>query len=197
MPGANSIHRSLQMSRAEYILTVMAYSAQAVANYFLHIADEIGEGIDPLKMQKLVYFAHGWHLALQDAPLLRDSVEAWQYGPVIPALYHEFKQWGNNPIRRPATRLDPTGTTLAIPTLDSECVWDNADAAKAVIRRVWEVYSKFTGLQLSAMTHQPNSPWAQTRALHPGKRDVDIPDEAIKAFFKARVQSGQGTAPAA
>lgn len=35
---------------------------------------------------KLVYFAHGWNLAINQAPLIDDTIEAWPC-PVIPALY--------------------------------------------------------------------------------------------------------------
>jgi uncharacterized phage-associated protein len=176
----------------------MAYSAKAVANCFLDLAGELRANVDPLKMQKLVYFAHGWHLALRDSELIRESVEAWPHGPVIAVLYHEFKRWGNAPIRKHATAVDSTGRTLVVPTLDAECIWEaNADEAKAIIRRVWDVYGKYSGLQLSAMTHQAGTPWAATRAKHPNKRDVDIPDEDIQAFFKARLLNAGAEHPAA
>ena len=57
------------------------YSAKAVANYFLARAKESGETLSPMKLQKLIYFAHGWHLAVFDAPLLDEEVQAWDYGP--------------------------------------------------------------------------------------------------------------------
>jgi len=44
-----------------------------------------------MKLQKLVYYAHGWHLALNNEPLIDEQVECWQYGPVISSLFHEFK----------------------------------------------------------------------------------------------------------
>lgn len=169
----------------------MAYSAKAVANYLLELATHRHASIDPLKMQKLVYFAHGWHLALRDQPMLRDSVEAWEHGPVIPDLYHEFKRWGSWPIKQPATKFD--GARLFTPSLDAECVWDtDAADAKNVIGRVWDVYAKYSGLQLSTLTHQSGTPWADTRMQHPGKRDVDIPDDLIKAFFKAQATRNAG-----
>ncbi len=63
----------------------MGYSAQAVANCFLDLANKENKEITPLKIQKLVYIAHGWFLAVTDKPLVDDEfVEAWQYGPVFP-----------------------------------------------------------------------------------------------------------------
>ena len=80
----------------------MGYSAFAVANYFLRLGRDSGEEITPLKIQKLVYIAHGYHLAFTASdnspnglPLVDDEfAEAWQYGPVFPSLYHHFKRFG-------------------------------------------------------------------------------------------------------
>ena len=51
-----------------------------------------------LKLQKLVYYAQAWHLALRDVPLFEEDFEAWVHGPVIPALYQEYKKFGWRPI---------------------------------------------------------------------------------------------------
>src|SRR5258708_10309168 len=59
------------------------YPAEAVANYFLEKSWEEGKSVDPLKIQKLVYFANGWHLGLYGSPLIDEEVRAWTYGPVI------------------------------------------------------------------------------------------------------------------
>ena len=72
----------------------MAHLSEAIANSFL----EIGEPIDPMKIQKLVYFAHGWHLGFQEQPLSVEDAQAWQWGPVFPDLYHEIKGYGRGPI---------------------------------------------------------------------------------------------------
>lgn len=174
------------------------FSAKAVANHFLGLASRSRTAIDPLKMQKLVYFAHGWHLALRDAPLIKDSVEAWDHGPVIPDIYHEFKKWGGGPIRTPATRFDSSTKSLQTPSIDSECVWDDdAENAKTIISRVWDVYNKFTGLQLSSLTHKPDTPWAKTREMHPHKRDVDIPDDVIREYFVAQAKRAKPAEAAA
>ena len=70
-------------------------SAKAIANYFLDKSIDL----TPMKIIKLVYIAHGWHLAITDKPLIEDYVQAWEFGPVIPDLYHEFKKYGNTPIK--------------------------------------------------------------------------------------------------
>jgi uncharacterized phage-associated protein len=83
----------------------MPYDSKAVANYFLDCAQRSSKKLDPMQIQKLVYFAHGWRLAAIGAALIDEMVEAWRYGPVIPSLYHEFKSFGKNPITRKASNL--------------------------------------------------------------------------------------------
>jgi uncharacterized phage-associated protein len=172
----------------------MPYSAKAVANYLLDLAESNDTTIDPLKMQKLVYFAHGWHLTLEDAPLIRETVQAWTYGPVIPVLFHEFKRWGGNPIREHATEITAirkSGGGLVLqsiePSLDAECV-ESPEPTKALLRRVWDVYRKYSGTQLSTMTHASGSPWAKVREQQPDRRDVEIPDDLIKQDFARRAR---------
>lgn len=71
------------------------YSALDIANYFLFRADQEGqELLSNLKLQKLVYYAQGIHLAMHSVPIFNDRIEAWEYGPVVPFLYHNYKTHG-------------------------------------------------------------------------------------------------------
>ena len=54
----------------------MAYDARAIANFFLDKAGEDKQSLDQMKIQKLVYYANGWHLALRSSPLIDEQVEA-------------------------------------------------------------------------------------------------------------------------
>ena len=77
----------------------MPYSSEKIANFFLGLAQKEQVELTPLKLQKLLYFAHGWHLVLDSDgdPLLDEDIEAWKYGPVVPSIYHKFKEFRNNP----------------------------------------------------------------------------------------------------
>ena len=69
-----------------------------VVDYFLGFANETGEWITNLKLQKLVYYAQAWHLAIYSKPLFNTDFEAWVHGNVIHDLYSECKSWGNHNI---------------------------------------------------------------------------------------------------
>ena len=166
------------------------YSPKAVANYFLERGFENGEPIDPMKLQKLVYYAHGWSLAINRVPLIDETVEAWPYGPVIPTVYHAFKIYGNRPIDSLAFEVRKGQMTY--PRVPG---WDAA--TQRVLDRVWEVYGGHSGIELSELSHLPGSPWDRTWQEAQKKRKrrgVDIPDERIEEHFRQegfrnRVQS--------
>lgn len=167
----------------------MAFDAKSVANFFLSLAKSEGEGISPMKLQKLVYYAHGWYAGYTGQPLINERVEAWQYGPVIPSLYHEFKHCGSGSISSLATDFVE---------MELEVVAAPADAGvQKFLRNVWDSYGKFTGIRLSEMTHAPGGPWEQTWKSAAGAKGVDIPFDLIAEHFQAAAAKAKQAAAAA
>lgn len=156
------------------------YSSKCVANYILDLGDEDGIEITPLQLQKLVYIAHGYHLAQTDKPLINETVEAWKYGPVIPALYSEFSHVGARPILGRA--FEETIPNLKASELLMDKRWESID----VVLRVWNKYKEFGALELSAMTHEAGTPWDVTRKKLKNrfKKNPPIEDETIKEYYK-------------
>ena len=72
--------------------------AWVVAEHIRWLRTNEGEPTTPLHLVKLVYISHGWVLGFHGIPLIRESVEAWKYGPVIPAVYHRYKPFGGSHI---------------------------------------------------------------------------------------------------
>ena len=168
----------------------MAYDARAVANYFLQLAAKERRPLDPMGIQKLVYFAHGWNLAVFGSPLIQQRVEAWDYGPVVSDLYQAFREFGPNPITEPAKKyeFDPITRVVAesVPTIGES---EDTKDTRALIERVWEQYKHLTSIQLSNLTHLPGSPW--TVAREQGKREID--DDLIRKYIQE--QARQDAAP--
>lgn len=124
-----------------------------------------------MKLIKLVYIAHGWYLGVFGKPLINEAPEAWKYGPVIPSLYHSFKSYRDSIITyKPAE-----------PILANE--------VKQFLDRIWEVYGGFTGVELSAMTHQPGSPWSKIWDAAKSIKNIEIPDNLIKRYYAQMVQA--------
>lgn len=162
----------------------MAYDAKAVANYFLDLAAKNNTSITPMKLQKLIFFAHGWHLAIVGDPLFADPVEAWPFGPVVPSIYHEFKHERSGAITCKATELDLENfelVELSIPEGDV--------AARRVMDRVWNTYGKESAKRLSDLTHLPDTPWDKAIKKHGDEgRNIPMLDSDIKAYFLQQLE---------
>lgn len=152
----------------------MPYGAIKVANEFLRLGrmEQPPRALTPLQLIKLVYIAHGFSLVYLPEPLLSEPPQAWQYGPVVPSLYHSIKQYGAGPI-----------TTQIEGDTDPQQL---SDEARRLIKAVYDTYAHFSGTQLSNMTHQPNTPWSQTWTAA-GKNAV-IPNEIIQAHYRELAQ---------
>lgn len=157
----------------------MTYSAKSIANFFLEHAKEAGQSISPMKLQKLVYYANGWYAGYTGKPLIDETVEAWQYGPVIESIYHEFKRFGSGPITERATEMDWDSLD------EQEIPAPTDESIRKFLASIWSSYGKYTAVALSEMTHAPDSPWAKTWT---GVRGKDIPFDLIKSHFREAVE---------
>ncbi len=63
------------------------YPVLAIAKWFVAWAEAEQEELSNLKLQKLLYYAQGHHLAEGRGPLFTESIEAWAHGPVAPRAY--------------------------------------------------------------------------------------------------------------
>ena len=153
--------------------------ARAVANYFLDLAKKEGRSIDPMGIQKLVYFAHGWNLAMYNRPLISQPVEAWDYGPVIRDLYQDFKRFGNGPIKEPAVGFSVLPGTTRFQFTKPVLAEQVPEETFALLNRVWEVYKPYSSIQLANMTHAPGSPWKIAR----DNGSSVISNDIIKQWF--------------
>lgn len=139
-----------------------------VANYFLTLTNEdVGDSISNLKLQKLVYYAQGFSLALRGKVLFDESIEAWAHGPAIPELYHKYKEYGANAINKPEgvdfTKYD--------------------DNVKSLLNQVFEEYGQFSAWKLREMSHE-EEPWAKGNAR--ASQTITISD--LKEYFLTQTE---------
>lgn len=135
-----------------------------VANYFLLLDDNNdGEGISNLKLQKLCYYAQGFHLAIFNTPLFNEEIEAWAHGPVVPELYHRFKVFGSGSIT-------PENYPVYLTHQQSQ-----------LIDEVYTVFGQYSAWKLRNMTHDEPT-WANH------ERDADIiPKHEMQEYFRTRI----------
>lgn len=161
----------------------MKESALSAANYFIDLSTNDGKDLKPLKLMKLVYIAHGFMLALADRSFLNprfDRVEAWKYGPVIPSVYHSFKQYGNSPIREKTIVFKNENPIDGQASIDTPVLHD--EDAKRVCDFVWRRYKVFSDNELVSVLHGSGTPWA--RVYEEGKNNI-IPDGLTQLYYRA------------
>jgi uncharacterized phage-associated protein len=167
----------------------------AVANYFLDLADRDAIPVNQLKLQKLVYIAHGWHLAITNRPLFDDEIVAWPHGPVIPKLYHEFKHCGDEEILTRGFEYRPELDEVhefSLNSDDSNLTVDQLLETTRILNRVWEQYHRFTDSQLSQMTHQQNTPWYEIakNKTRTEFKNLPIHNEMIQQHYSKLATTG-------
>lgn len=152
---------------AEHQQAYSSYSPRAVANCFLSIAKAEGSSITNLRLQKLIYFAHGIYLATTGAPLVNEPFQAWTYGPVLPSLYALLRVFGNKPISYDIV-------------YNGEDVERNSQAY-VIIKMAWDRLKVYTTAQLVEVSHRMGSPWHN--AIAKGGRFTEISNDDLRTYF--------------
>lgn len=141
-----------------------------IAYYLIELANQTGATVSNLKLQKLVYYAQAWYLAIHGTPLFEEDFQAWVHGPVVPALYQKYKGFGWQPIQADGS-----------PVLPKEIV--------SFLDEVAQEYLDCDGYELEQMTHA-EVPWNIARA----DLQADAPSYAViekvwmKEYYGARVK---------
>lgn len=143
----------------------MRASSTVLCNNILVRGVNQGEKITPMKLQKLMYFICRDYAKQYRVSPISEQFEVWQYGPVLPSVYSEFKPFGANPITEYAR--DAQGAAYMVSERD------NPDLAH-IIDNVWQKYRFKTGMELSRITHKPESGWY--RAYTEGRQYITEED---------------------
>lgn len=145
-------------------------TAKQIAEYFLAQSESLEDGLSNLKVQKLCYYAQGFYLAAYDSPLFREKVMAWQHGPVVVELYHDYKIYGANNIPFDSGRFDLS-------------VYD--EDMRGLLDQIYEVYGQFSAWKLRNMAHE-ESPWINAWDGITGPKEIT--HKAMRNFFLTRLE---------
>lgn len=135
---------------------------------------------------KLIFYCHGWYLAEHNRPLVKQQVEAWEYGPVIKVVRDAFKDFGKKHITRFAEKLDlETGELVSVGnTLSPE--------DERFVESIYWLYEQKSAFELSDMTHEQGSPWDKVWNTNEavGRFGLRIKNEDIREYFKSMKARG-------
>lgn len=165
------------------------YNPVAIANNFL---EQFGsqDGIEHMKLQKLVYCSYGWWLAAKgmNAPrLTTDGPQIWKHGPVFEDVYHVFKVFGRQGISE---------TKSSNPFTEPENVDHDDTETRGLIGWIFERYGHLSSFDLSDMTHKPGTPWHRVAEENNFRVpfNTPIPDQYIYEEFTALMNGSKASA---
>lgn len=138
-----------------------------LADYLLHECRERGELLTPLKLQKLMFYADAWHMALYGAEITNERFQAWVHGPVALSQYHRFKEFKWRPISAEIERPSVAG------------------GLARHLDEIIDVFGSEPAVALEAMTHQER-PWQDARGNIPNDEPCNnyISKELTREFYR-------------
>lgn len=157
----------------------MSYDGRAVANFILDACRDNRREVTNLSLQKIAFFCHAWSLVDLGMPLIKHKFEAWEFGPVLPYLYREFRSFDRASIQSRATRINPqTGHAETVPyQFDTD--------TERLLRKVVDFYSLLRAGDLVELTHAEGGPWYKVwnhkSVTRPG---MQIDDASIAAYYR-------------
>lgn len=139
----------------------MAVSALSAAK---RVCELSGWQLSNLSLQKILYIAHLIYLGRRNEPLFDETFQAWNYGPVLPSVYHKAKIFGSDPVRN---------VFHSVPNLEEG---PEAD----VLAETVEKLSNKSPSQLVAITHWDKGAWA--KHYMPGMNMVIPNDDVLREY---------------
>lgn len=139
-----------------------------IADYFIWLCQQTGDLMTNLRLQKLVYYAQAWHLALKNDPLFEEDFQAWIHGPVEPTLYARFAE----------NKWKPIVDEIKKPELSK--------GVETHLNEIMDAFGKYTAYDLERMTHNED-PWILARkGLAPDEPSTEIiPKDIMKDYYKS------------
>lgn len=157
------------------------YGVLDVCRYVINYSNDKDYSISNLKLQKLLYFIQAYFLTSSEnkEPCFREHIEAWDFGPVVPDAYREYKQYGSGAIPHIYSYFE----------FDANDIWNShriqyddsiiCNEDKNLINEVIDQFSNYTATDLVALTHD-QSPWID--AYEPHMNNI-ITNDAIRKYF--------------
>ena len=159
----------------------MGYDVLEICRHVINYSNEQDYGISNLKLQKVLYLIQAYFLIdkTKNASCFDDKIEAWDFGPVVPEAYHEYKQYGSGDI--------PTIESFIM--IDKDDIWNSkrvefedtaiSDNDKSLIDKVVDKFADYSATDLVSLTHR-QSPWIDAYAPY---QNNEITIDAIREYF--------------
>lgn len=141
------------------------YRVLSIARYIIQRCNSQNRTISNLKLQKILYFVQAEFLVAKKQPCFGAEIEAWDFGPVVPEVYQEYKVFGSANIP-------------VIGSVESPVILANED--RSLVDGIVDECSKYSATALVDITHN-QTPWIDAYNA-PGYNNI-ISTESIYKYF--------------
>ena len=145
----------------------MTVSSSSAARYACEIS---GWNLSHLKLQKILYIAHMVFMGRNNGnPLVDEEFEAWDYGPILPSIYHRLKGFGTSSVK---------DVFYDASTIDGTKEGD-------LIREAHEQLRHKEPAELVAITYRPGGAWSNNHRS--GRKHITIPNVDILDEYRNKL----------
>lgn len=162
------------------------YKAMDIANYIIWYANDEKNGLSkysltPLKLQKILYYISAAYLRKTNEVLFGESFSKWQYGPVAPTVYHNFKSFGINHLDKPISTIevDPSSIFGFKKSEFKSCIFNEDRIFREIADYHVDKLIKISAFDLVELTHKEDA-WRDFEPLiKKGVKDLQYTKEEL------------------
>lgn len=138
-----------------------------------YLCAQSGWKISNLQLQKIIYMADMNFVGQGNGRLVDEDFEAWDYGPVLPSLYHKCKAFGSKSV--------------------PQVFWGHRDVSQtseaAMLDKAWENLRSATPGQLVETTHSSLGAWVR-RYVAGAKQIKILTQDMVDEYGRRTQQAG-------
>lgn len=139
------------------------YDALNVSKYVIDYENSKHRSVSNLRLQKLLYFVQAQFLVSNKTSCFADDIEAWEFGPVVPNVYHHYKMFGSS----------------CIPRSLEQGSYDIEESDKVLINKILDKCARYSTSRLVSITHN-QKPW---KDAYLRRFDNTIFPKEMRTFF--------------
>lgn len=166
------------------------YPAIYIADFVINWCESNDVDLNNLKLQKILYYLKARFLVEDEFPLYSDGIQKWKFGPVVPDVYHEFKNCGAEPITKDnissiirSPKEDEKPNLLGIfikETFDESKICD--DVKDKIVDTITKL-AHYSGFDLVEKTHNQDIWKNYEKEILSGRRGIEYTDTEIRNYF--------------
>jgi len=141
------------------------YRALDIARYIIERCRENNRPVSNLKLQKILYFVQAEFLVTKNQPCFAEEIEAWDFGPVVPSVYYEYRMFGSGNI----PCIGKSNVRHVISVRD-----------RRILNEIIDECSRYSASALVEITHN-QTPWIEA---YKNGYNSEITTRSIKKYFK-------------